>query len=123
MEAVLHIQTIGQIAVCVEDLDRATKFYRDVLGLPLLFSVPPRLAFFQVGEVRLMLTLPEGEEQGASTLYFRVQSLDAAVESVRAHSEIVSEPHLITKMTDHELWMAFFNDTEGNTMAFMEERR
>ncbi len=33
------------------------------------------------------------------------------------------EPHLIAKMPDHELWMAFFHDTEGNMLALMCEVR
>ena len=34
-----------------------------------------------------------------------------------------SEPRLIAKMPDHDLWMAFFKDTENNTLALMCELR
>ena len=32
-------------------------------------------------------------------------------------------PHLIARMPDHDLWMAFFGDSEGNTLALMSEVR
>jgi len=57
----LGIQNIGQICINVQDLQRATAFYRDVLGLPLLFTVP-NLAFFDCGGVRLMLGPAETPE-------------------------------------------------------------
>ena len=52
---------IGQISIIVADLERATAFYRDVLGLPLLFTAP-KLAFFDCGGVRLMLGRAETPE-------------------------------------------------------------
>jgi methylmalonyl-CoA/ethylmalonyl-CoA epimerase len=71
---------IGQVATPVHDIDRATTFYRDVLGLPVLFSAPPQLAFFDCGGVRLMLTVPETPEfdHPGSTLYFRVADIELA---------------------------------------------
>jgi methylmalonyl-CoA/ethylmalonyl-CoA epimerase len=30
---------------------------------------------------------------------------------------------MVAKMPDHELWMAFFNDPDGNLLALMEEKR
>lgn len=118
------IQNLGQIAVCVQDVERATAFYRDVLGVPFLFSAPPGLAFFDVDGVRLMLTRSEDEGfDGTSTLYFRVPDINAAIAGIRDKAEVISEPHLIAPMPDHDLWMAFFKDSEGNAMAFMEERK
>lgn len=118
------IQNLGQISVAARDIDRATAFYRDVLGLPHLFSAPPGLAFFMAGDVRLMISVAESEDfAGTSTLYFRVPNIDAAMEAIRSHAEVIDEPHLIANMTDHDLYMAFFKDSEGNAVAFMEERR
>jgi methylmalonyl-CoA/ethylmalonyl-CoA epimerase len=34
-----------------------------------------------------------------------------------------SSNHLIAKMPDHELWMAFFRDPDGNLLALMSELR
>ncbi|MEZ4734858.1 MAG: VOC family protein [Caldilineaceae bacterium] len=62
IDTTIQISQIGQIAVPIQDLDRAVAFYRDTLGMPFLFQAPPDLAFFQCGEVRLMLSRPEGAE-------------------------------------------------------------
>ena len=57
----IGITRIGQISINVHDLDRAIAFYRDKLGLPLLFT-GGKLAFFDCGGVRLMLSPPEKPE-------------------------------------------------------------
>jgi len=118
----LHLSTIGQIAVTVEDIDRATAFYRDVLGVKHLFS-GPGMAFFDCDGVRLMLSLPQGTEPGASSiLYFRVDDVRAAADTLKAHDvPFEAEPHLVHKTDTSELWMAFFRDSEGNVMALMQE--
>lgn len=54
------LSDIGQIAITVGDVTKATAFYRDVLGLKFLFSAGPNLAFFSAGHVRLMLSTPQG---------------------------------------------------------------
>jgi methylmalonyl-CoA/ethylmalonyl-CoA epimerase len=114
-----EVKSLGQIAIPCRDVERATSFYRDTLGLPFLFAAPPNLAFLMVGDVRLMLA---SEEKEGSTLYIRVPDCTAALEAVRDRVQVVDEPHLIARLTDHELWMAFFRDSEGNLLAFMEER-
>ncbi len=117
---------LGQIAFTVADVARATVFYRDVLGLKLLFSAGPNLAFFAAGTVRLMLSTPQGHgEPGKnSVLYFKVQDI------VAAHAAIVARgakderaPQLAAKMPDHELWIGFVRDPEGNLVGLMEEKR
>jgi methylmalonyl-CoA/ethylmalonyl-CoA epimerase len=115
---------IAQIAVPVHDIDRAKAFYRDVLGLAFLFEFPG-LAFFDIGGVRLMLSIPEEEfDHPASIIYYRVADLDAAYARIHALDiEFIREPHLVARMPDHELWMAFLRDPAGNTLALMEERR
>jgi methylmalonyl-CoA/ethylmalonyl-CoA epimerase len=116
------VSSLGQLTIRCTDVARATAFYREVLGIPFLFSAGPALAFFQIGEVRLMLTVPEGEFTGTSTLYWKVADIAAALDGIRTQAELIDEPHMIADMGDHELWMAFFRDSEGNPMAFMEER-
>ncbi len=119
------IDKIGQVAINVHDLDRAVAFYRDTLGLKHLFSAP-NLSFFQCGEVRLMLghaEKPEFDHPG-SVLYYRVDDLAAShKELVGKGVSFVGAPHMIAKMPDHELWMAFAQDGEGNTFALMSEVR
>jgi methylmalonyl-CoA/ethylmalonyl-CoA epimerase len=119
----LGIQNIGQISIMVHDLQRATAFYRDVLGLPLLFTVP-NLAFFDCGGVRLMLGPAETPEfdHPSSILYFRVPDLNAAYQRlVELGVEIFAPPRLIAPMSTYDLWMAAFRDSEGNIHQLMSE--
>ena len=121
-----RLSAIGQIAMPVQDLARAVAFYRDRLGMRFLFQAPPQLAFFDCGGVRLMLDVPEDKEfaRHASVLYFKVQDIDVAYQDLKAAGVTFrGEPHLIARLPDHELWMAFFDDTEGNTLALMHEKR
>ena len=120
----IALNQIGQIAFTVEDLSRATAFYRDKLGIAFLFQAGD-MAFFACGEVRLMLTLPEveGARAGAnSILYFTVADLQAAYSALTQKGvEFVDQPHLIAEMDMYDLWMAFFRDSEGNLLGLMSE--
>ena len=117
------INGIGQVAVPVKEINRATSFYQDVLGLPLLFSTDT-MAFFDCDGVRLLLTLPEKEQFGAasSVLYFNALDIHESYETLKAKDvSFLDEPHVVAKMGSTETWMVFFNDTEGNTHALMSE--
>jgi methylmalonyl-CoA/ethylmalonyl-CoA epimerase len=107
------------------DIDRAVRFYRDVLGLPFLFAAPPRLAFFDCQGVRLMLSTPEpGFDHPGSVLYFGVEDIHQMRESLASRgAQFKSEPHKIATLADREVWLADFEDTEGNTLALMSEPR
>lgn len=120
------LRRVGQIAIVVQDLDRAVRFYRDTLGLPFLFQAPPNLAFFDCGGVRLMLTLPEGPEagRGTSIVYYVVDDIQAAYGTLRARGvDFLSPPGLLARMPDHDLWMAAYRDSEGNVLELMSEVR
>jgi catechol 2,3-dioxygenase-like lactoylglutathione lyase family enzyme len=119
----IGISRIGQIAINVRELDRATAFYRDKLGLRLLFSAS-KMAFFDCGGVRLMLEIPEKPEfdHPSSILYFAVSDIASAHRQMLASGvPFEDEPHLIAKMPDHDLWMTFFRDSEENLLALMSE--
>jgi len=119
------LSTIGQIAMVAKDVARATAFYRDRLGMKFLFEFPG-LAFFDCDGVRLMISRAEKPEfdHPGSVLYFKVNDIDAAHADLMAKGvQFVDKPHLIAKLPDHELWMAFFKDSEGNTLALMHEKR
>lgn len=121
-----RLRRIGQIAIVVQDLDRAVRFYRDTLGLPFLFQAPPGLAFFDCGGVRLMLTLPEGPEEGRGTsiLYYVVDDIAGAHAALAARGvEFLNAPRVIARMQDHDLWMAALRDSEGNLLELMCEVR
>jgi predicted enzyme related to lactoylglutathione lyase len=120
------ISAIGQIAITVSDVQKALGFYRDILGLPFLFSPSSELAFLKAGEVRLMLSTPQGVGQiGAnSILYFKTSNIETT------HAEIIAQgatneraPQLAAKMPDHELWLSFIRDPDGNLLGLMEEKR
>lgn len=121
-----RILAIGQVAVTVSDVGRALAFYRDILGLPFLFSPSADLAFLKAGDTRIMLSTPQGAGTvGAnSILYFKASSIE------QVHADIVAKgavneraPQLAAKMPDHELWLSFVRDPDGNLVGLMEEKR
>lgn len=122
----IGISRIQQVAINAQDLARAVRFYRETLGLKLLFDVPPTMAFFDCGGVRLMISLPSSPEidRPGSILYYLVPDLDAAYRDLAAAGvEFTAKPHLVARMPDHELHMAFLKDSEGNTLALSMEKR
>lgn len=120
----LRLSSIGQIALTVRDAAQAVEFYRDKLGIPLLFQAS-KMSFFDCGDVRLMLGLADCEEKSKdSILYFKVDDIEAAAEALKSRGIAFNrDPHLVAKMPDHDLWMAFFRDPDGNTLALMCEKR
>jgi methylmalonyl-CoA/ethylmalonyl-CoA epimerase len=121
------ITRLTQVAVVVQDLDRAVRFYRDTLGLTLLFQAPPGLAFFDLSGVRLMLDrpsepLPKGV--GTSILYYGVDDIQAAHATLVGRGVPFEEaPHMIANLGDRDLWMGAFRDSEGNLLGLMSEVR
>ena len=98
-------------------------FYRDKLGMKHLFTVP-KMAFFDCGGVRLMLAVPEKPEfdHPSSILYFKVEAVQKAHEALGSRGvPFEAKPHLVAKMPNYDLWMAFFRDSENNLLALMSE--
>jgi methylmalonyl-CoA/ethylmalonyl-CoA epimerase len=108
-----------------QDVDRAVGFYRDILGLPFLFAAPPRLAFFDCHGVRLMLSTPDpGFDHPGSVLYFAVDDIQQMHHTLSLRGVTFrTGPHKIATLADREVWLADFEDTEGNTLALMSEPR
>ncbi len=120
-----RLSEIGQIAIPVSDVGKVLPFYRDVLGLTFLFSPSPHQAFLSAGPVRIMLSIPEGA--GAvgknSILYFKVRDIAAAyADLLERGAGKERAPHPVAKMKDHELWIAFIRDPDGNLVGLMEEK-
>jgi predicted enzyme related to lactoylglutathione lyase len=116
------LSAIGQIAVNAHDLDRAVEFYRDKLGIKHLFSVPPKMAFFDCAGIRLMLALPETKEfdHPSSILYFNVDDIQQAFATLSERGvPFEEEPIFVANMGTYDLWMASFRDSENNLMALM----
>lgn len=120
------ITELGQLAITVESVKRALEFYRDILGLEFLFSPSENLAFLLCGSTRIMLSTPQGAgEVGKNSLpYFKVSNIEefykAAVTN-GAHQK--RAPQLAAQMPDHELWIGFLKDPDGNLVGIMEEKR
>jgi catechol 2,3-dioxygenase-like lactoylglutathione lyase family enzyme len=116
---------VSQIHISVTDLDRSVGFYRDVLGIPLLFVVPGQpMAFFASGDVRLYLGVPESPEFASKvTLYFSVDDIhEEQLRLAGAGVQFGDQPHIVHRTADTELWMTFFHDPDGHHLALTQER-
>lgn len=116
------VTSLGQVALSVTNLPRAVAFYRDVVKLEFLFEAA-NMAFFNCAGVRLMLSISEKPESTySSILYYKTADIHAASEQLLARGVAFESPaRMIAKMPDHDLWMAFLRDTEGNLLALMSE--
>lgn len=117
------IQKVGQIGIPVKNLEQAIDFYKNKLGLTLLFNTD-NMAFLECDGMRLLLSLPEKEEfaKSSSVIYFQVENIKDTYEDLIAKEvTFIDEPHVVAKMGQTETWMTFFKDTEGNTHALMSE--
>lgn len=118
----VHLGEIGQIAITVRDLARAKDFYQNTLGMTLLFDAG-QMAFFQCGAIRLLVGAAENAIPSDGTiLYFRVPDIQAVYASLKDQGvTFVQEPHLVSRMKSHDLWISFLKDPDGNTLALMSE--
>jgi methylmalonyl-CoA/ethylmalonyl-CoA epimerase len=120
---------LHQVAVPVKDVARAVAFYRSLLDdEPIAVFDPPGLAFFRLGETRLLLDAAAGEEAdnlGAGLIYLGVPNVAEAVETLRGEGvEIQGEPHIIFDDAEGTFgeageveWMAFIKDPDGNMIG------
>jgi methylmalonyl-CoA/ethylmalonyl-CoA epimerase len=119
------ITGVAQLAITVHDLARAVAFYRDTLGLTLLFQVPSA-AFFDCGGTRLMLALPDADhpelDHPPSIVYFKVDDVVATRAQLKAHgARLEGEPHVVGQLANRDVWLAHFYDMEGNLHALTSE--
>lgn len=121
----MNISAIGQIAIAISDLEKSVYFYEKILKLEKLFDVPPNLAFFDCGGVRLMLTTLQGPEEDhkTSVIYYKITSIETVFEELHSlQVDIERAPAMAAKMEDHELWIGFIRDPDGNLVGLMEEK-
>ena len=126
MNAEKMISKIGQLAITVSDTDKALAFYRDILGLQFLFSPSDGLAFLQCGETRIMLSTPQGAGEVAknSIAYFYADNIFSVYDNALVKGALGErKPELAAQMPDHELWIGFLKDPDGNLVGLMEEVR
>ena len=119
---------LHQVALHVDDLDRAVAFYRDVVKLQLITRFdPPGLAFFRLGDTRLLLEA----NAPASLLYLRVPDAAAEIERLRAEGvTIEQDAHVIFSDAAGQFGPAgedevlgFFRDSEGNLVGVAGRRQ
>jgi methylmalonyl-CoA/ethylmalonyl-CoA epimerase len=116
--------TVGQLLIPVDDFESGVTFYRDVLGLPFLFAAPPQMAFFACGGIRLLIgVMPPGQKaQRGSAIYFTVKDIAAVFSTLSAQGvPFRQNPHVVHRTPKSELWLAEFNDPDGNQLALMSE--
>ena len=117
--------TITQLLIPIDDFERGVSFYRDTLAIPLLFSAPPQMAFFQCGAVRLLVGItPAGQKaQRGSAIYFNVQDIEGVHASLRDNGvEFKAPPHVVNRSARSETWLAEFVDPDDNQLALMSEK-
>ena len=121
------LQRISQISIRTTDTARAVAFYRDALGLKLLFQAPPQLAFFDCGGVRLMVEdrsiIEVPDLHNDSVLYFKVPDIHAAQEELTRRGVVFKgAPHMIYKHPDGtEEWLTFFDDPGGGILSLIAQ--
>ena len=119
------LNAISQAALTVDDLDRAVPFYRDTLGLKLLFRVP-NMAFFECGSMRLLLgarAVAGSAPPGGAILYFNVEDIQGAFKTLSGRGVNFPEaPHIVARMSNREVWLAAFRDSENNLFHLISEK-
>jgi len=123
MSSELQIKGIGQISIRVHDMETATRFYQETLGLTLLFRVP-NMTFFDCNGIRILLGTAEDPkfDHPSSVFYFNVDNIDSAYETlVNRNVQFFGKPHKVAEMGQTATWMAFFHDPDQNVHALMSE--
>jgi predicted enzyme related to lactoylglutathione lyase len=116
--------SVTQLLIPIDDFERGVAFYRDVLGLPLLFAAPPQMAFFQCGAVRLLVgvTPVSQKVQRGSQIYFGVKDIQSIYSSLKSQGvQFKAPPHVVNRSATSEVWLAEFVDLDGNQLALMSE--
>ena len=117
-----NLGPIGQISRTVGDIEQATSWYAETLGLVHLYSFNG-LAFFDCQGVRLFLNQGDGQEAQDSVIYFQVDDIHGAKADLESRGVIFTNaPHMIHKHDNGvEEWMAFFVDPDGKPLALISQ--
>jgi methylmalonyl-CoA/ethylmalonyl-CoA epimerase len=122
----VSLSRIKQIALPVREITKATRFYRDTLGMRHLFDAPPALSFFDCGGVQLMLAGPDAQgkdgEQQHAVLFYDVSDIVAVHEKIKSSgAKSIEEPRVIARMNGREIWISSFSDGQGNVVSLMSD--
>lgn len=126
---------LDHVALQVTDIDKAIEFYRDVLGLPLMFKQEDRehgevFAFLELegGNLELLSCIDEEDEVLPSTppeirkpycphVALAVDDIDAAVGTLRAHGISLLDGPLI--IPGKVRWL-YFSDPYNNVIEYVQ---
>jgi methylmalonyl-CoA/ethylmalonyl-CoA epimerase len=112
---------IMQVAVIAKDIERATAFYRDKLGLRFLFNAP-NMAFFDCGGIRIYVDANPGSTPGGGSIYFKTDDIERAHQTFKARGvEIHQAPGVIARLPDRDVWLMWVRDSEDNLIGVMHE--
>jgi len=120
------LSRIRQVALPVRDIQEATRFYRDTLGMRHLFDAPPALSFFDCGGVQLMLAGPAGQgkegDQQHAVLFYDVSDIKATHAKIKSSgASSLEEPRVIARMNGREIWISSISDGQGNVVGLMSD--
>jgi methylmalonyl-CoA/ethylmalonyl-CoA epimerase len=116
---------VMQLAVPVKDIERATTFYRDKIGLRLLMN-GPNMAFLDCGDIRIYLDANPGTVEAGknSMIYFRTGNVEQAHSAFKQRGVTIHQPpQIIASLPDRDVWLMWIRDSEENLLGVMEERR
>ncbi len=114
----MNLTKIAQISVRTKNLQRATEFYRDTLGMKVLIS-NQFISILDCGGITLLL----GPSESSSIIYFEVDDIHKAVESLAGRGiKIQEKPNLVGQLGNLDVWIAIFNDSEDNSMGLMSKK-
>lgn len=119
-----ELNGVIQVAIPARDIDRATAFYRDTLGLGLLMN-GPNMAFLDCGGIRVYLDANPGstEPGGNSLVYFRATNIQHALKTFKDSGVTIHrEPHVIASLEDRDVWLMWIRDSESNLLGIIEEQ-
>lgn len=112
-------RSVVQVGLTTRDLDRARGFYRDVLGLPLLFEAGSML-FFQAGSLRLMVGLSPDLPIGGALIYFDAADILELGPALEAKGvKFLNPASTVQETADKRLMLREFLDPDGNPLALM----
>jgi methylmalonyl-CoA/ethylmalonyl-CoA epimerase len=119
---VLNEARFEQVALTVRDVDAARTFYRDRLGLRLMFEANNML-FFDVGGTRLMIARDEARQRPArpgGILYFHVEDFAAALVRLQGtRATLIGPVETVQTTAVGSLRLQQFADADGNMLAIM----
>ena len=130
-----ELQRFDNIDVYCRDIPAMVRFYRDVLGLRLLYPYEPGSDWFaiQSGDVSVYFLsaepdaadaqFPPARATGLSSFSFAVADLDAAIRQLDGHVDWSDEIRDWRHPNGTWYRFRFFTDPEGNNLSVTEPHK